>query len=134
MPQKQFRVFLSAATGEFGKARDALAADLRAGEMLVRVQSDFRQEADADTTLKKLHNYIRDCNAVVCITGKRSGALPPPAAAQPFAGMLPPRIARASYTQWEFFFARHYKRRLSIYIANDDYQPDTSDSAGANDA
>lgn len=28
------------------------------------------------------------------------------------------------YTQWEFFFARHFKRRLSIYIAEDDYQPD----------
>ena len=38
--------------------------------------------------------------------------------------MLPPGIATASYTQWEFFFARHFKRRLSIYIAKDDYQPD----------
>jgi hypothetical protein len=38
--------------------------------------------------------------------------------------MLPPGIETASYTQWEFFFARHFKRRLSIYIAKDDYQPD----------
>jgi hypothetical protein len=34
--------------------------------------------------------------------------------------MLPPDIATASYTQWELFFARHFKRRLSIYIAKDD--------------
>jgi hypothetical protein len=60
----------------------------------------------------------------VCVIGKRSGALPPPAAAAPFNHMLPSGIAAASYTQWEFFFARHFKRRLSIYIAHDDYQPD----------
>jgi hypothetical protein len=54
-----FRVFLSAVTSEFGSARDALAADLRSRDMLVRVQSDFRQEADSDTTLRKLHDYIR---------------------------------------------------------------------------
>ena len=37
--------------------------------------------------------------------------------------MLPAGIVTASYTQWEFFFSRYYKRRLSIYIANDDYMP-----------
>ena len=88
------------------------------------MQSDFRQEADSDTTLKKLHDYIRDCSAVVCVIGTRSGACPPPAAAAPFRDMLPSGISEASYTQWEFFFARHYKRRLSIYIANPDYPPD----------
>jgi hypothetical protein len=117
MPQDQFRVFLSAVSSEFGKARDAVGADLRSRELLLRVQSDFRQEAGSDTTLRKLHDYIRDCSAVVCVIGKRSGALPPPAAAEPFNHMLPPGIATASYTQWEFFFARHFKRRLSIYIA-----------------
>jgi hypothetical protein len=124
MPQYQFRVFLSAVISEFGKARDALGADLRSRDTLLRVQSDFWQEPGSDTTLKKLHDYIRDCRAVVCVIGKRSGALPPPPAAEPFNRMLPPGIETASYTQWEFFFARHFKRRLSIYIAEDDYQPD----------
>jgi tetratricopeptide (TPR) repeat protein len=124
MPQDQFRIFLSAVTSEFGKARDALGADLRSRDTLLRVQSDFRQEAGSDTTLQKLHDYIRDCSAVVCVIGKRSGALPPPAAAAPFNHMLPSGIATASYTQWEFFFARHFKRRLSIYIAKDDHKPD----------
>ena len=85
MSQDQFRIFLSAVTSEFGRARDAVAADLRSREALLRVQSDFRQEARSDTTLQKLHDYIRDCSAVVCIIGKRSGALPPPKAAEPFA-------------------------------------------------
>jgi hypothetical protein len=124
MPPDEFRIFLSAVTSEFGKARDELAADLGSREALLKVQRDFRQEAESDTTLRKLHNYIHDCSAVVCVIGRRSGAVPPPAAASRFAHMLPPGIATASYTQWEFFFARHYKRRLSIYIANDDYEPD----------
>src|SRR5215470_12408094 len=130
MSQDEFRIFLSAVTSEFGKARDAVAADLRSREALLRVQSDFRQEAGADTTLRKLHNYIRDCSAVVCIIGKRSGALPPAKATEPFVHMLPGGIAKASYTQWEFFFARHFRRRLSIYIARDDYQPDLTAPTG----
>jgi hypothetical protein len=119
-----FRIFLSAVTSEFRRARDELAADLRSRDTLVRVQSDFRQEAGSDTTLKKLHDYIRDCSSVVCIIGARSGACPPPAAAAPFRAMLPSGIGEASYTQWEFFFTRHYRRRLSIYIARPDYEPD----------
>jgi len=69
MPQDRFRVFLSAVTSEFGKARDALAADLRSRETLLQVQSDFRQEPGSDTTLKKLHDYISECSAVVCFIG-----------------------------------------------------------------
>jgi tetratricopeptide (TPR) repeat protein len=68
----------------------------------------------------------------VCVIGKRSGALPPSKAAEPFAHMLPSGITRASYTQWEFFFARHFKRRLSIYIAKDGYQPDLAAPTGDN--
>ena len=94
-----FRVFLSAATSEFGQARDTLAASLRSHDLLLRVQSDFRQQAAADTTLRKLHDYIRECSAVVCLLGHRSGAMPPTAAAAPFAHMLPPGVTEASYTQ-----------------------------------
>jgi tetratricopeptide (TPR) repeat protein len=134
MPPDEFRIFLSAVTSEFGKARDAVAADLRSREALLRVQSDFRQEPGSDTTLKKLHDYIRDCSAVVCVIGKRSGAFPTPEEAKPFAHMLPNGITRASYTQWEFFFARHFKRRLSIYLARDEHQPDLAAPTGDDDA
>jgi tetratricopeptide (TPR) repeat protein len=124
MSQDDFRIFLSAVTSEFGRARDAVAADLRSRGLLLRLQSDFRQEAGSDTTLQKLHDYIRDGSAVVCVIGKRSGALPTPKEAEPFVQMLPGGIATASYTQWEFFFARHFKRRLFIYIATGEYEPD----------
>jgi hypothetical protein len=67
------RIFVSAVSSEFRRARDTVAADLRARGNTVRVQSDFRQE-EADTLLHKLHDYIQDCEAVVCIVGTRSGA------------------------------------------------------------
>jgi Domain of unknown function (DUF4062) len=91
MPDRQFRVFLSAVTSEFGKVRDALSADLRARGVAVSVQSDFRQEATADTLLAKLHDYIWGCDAVVCIIGNRPGELPPDNAAAPgWSGSSPP--------------------------------------------
>jgi Tetratricopeptide repeat/Domain of unknown function (DUF4062) len=76
----EFRLFLSAVSSEFTAARDTLAASLRAREMHIAVQSDFRQQEAADTTLRKLHDYIRDCSAVVCVMGTRSGGMsrPPP--------------------------------------------------------
>ena len=124
MSDRQFRVFLSAVTSEFGKARDSLSADLRARGVAVSVQSDFRQEAQADTLLAKLHDYIWGCDAVVCLVGKRPGEVPPDGAAARFYDVLPAGFARASYTQWEFFFARQHGKRLSIYLAGDDYRPD----------
>jgi Domain of unknown function (DUF4062) len=129
MSPTAFRVFLSAVSSEFGALRSAVASDLRARGVEVKVQEDFRQEADADTTLRKLHNYIRDCSAVVCLAGKRSGEMPPPPAVAPFAGVLPPDWPEASYTQWEFFFARHHGKRLSIYIARD-YEPEQAQPTG----
>ena len=126
----EFRVFLSAVNSEFRSARETLAASLRSRDLLLRVESDFHQEAAADTTLRKLHDYIRDCSAVVCIIGQRSGAIPPAASAAPFVHMLPAGVTEASYTQWEFFFARHYKRRLSLYIATYAWTPDKPATAG----
>ena len=134
MTERDFRIFISAVTTEFGKARDALASDLRSRGATVRVESDFRQEVGADTTLRKLHDYVRDCSAVVFIAGRRSGSFPPPASAVEFSDMLPAGFKRVTYTQWEFFFARHYKKRLSIYIANHDHVPDEPKAKDKDDA
>ncbi|MGA8172197.1 MAG: DUF4062 domain-containing protein, partial [Methylocystis sp.] len=130
MNHKPFCVFVSAVTSEFKSARDLVASKLRARGLKVRVQEDFRQEADADTTLRKLHNYVSDCDAVVAIMGQRSGGFPPDSAAADFPGVLPPGFDRASRTQWEVHFARHYGfsrapgKRLSFYVANPDYDPE----------
>ena len=118
-----FRIFISAVSSEMEPARTAVASDLRARGLEVKVQEDFRQEGDADTTLRLLHNYIRDCSALILFVGRRSGDKPPASAVQPFAAMLPRGVEEASYTQWEYYFARHYGRRFSIYIASSEYKP-----------
>jgi len=126
----RLRIFISAVTSEFGKACDALAADLRARGHEVTVQSDFKQSPDSETLLGNLADYIRDCHAVVCIVGKRCGACPPARAAERLKGVLPDVIKEASYTQWEFFLARHFKRRPYLYIAGDSYKPDRDTAVG----
>jgi hypothetical protein len=118
---KPFRVFISAVSSECAAARAKVASDLRARGFEVKVQDDFRQEADTRTTLEKLHRYISECDAVVSILGKRSGAFPPDMAAQPFAQLLPEGFSRLSYTQWEVAFARMSSRRLSFYVLADDF-------------
>ncbi|SKB06820.1 protein of unknown function, partial [Prosthecobacter debontii] len=122
-PADRFRIFLSAVTNEFEHARNALGEDLVARGLEVKIQRSFRQEHDCATTLEKLHNYIRDCSAVVCVIGQRSGDLPKGDSAAPYAYMLPPGFTQATYTQWEFHFARYYKKRLSIYIATSEFKP-----------
>jgi hypothetical protein len=39
MSQEEFRIFLSAVTSEFGRSRDAVAADLRSREAPLRVEA-----------------------------------------------------------------------------------------------
>lgn len=125
-----FRVFISAVSSEFGEARSLVTSDLRARGIEVKVQEDFRQEADSDTTLAKLHELIKDCYAVVCVVGRRSGSVPPPAAAQPYADILPDGLEQASYTHWELLFARHYERPLFLYHAAVEYEPDQPEPTG----
>jgi tetratricopeptide (TPR) repeat protein len=125
MPEaREFRVFLSAVSSELETARNEIANDLDSRKIRVRIQRSFRQEAGSDTVLHLLHAYIASCTAVVCVMGKRSGAFPTPTEALPFAHMLPAGLTEASYTQWEFILARHHQRRLSVYLARDDYKPD----------
>jgi hypothetical protein len=120
----EYRVFLSAVSSEFAAARDALAKDLLARGIEVRWQEMFRQEKATETLLGLLHDYVRDCQAVVCVLGQRSGACPPSKAADRFKHMLPDGMTVASYTQWEFHFARHYHKRLSHYRADVGTPPD----------
>jgi Domain of unknown function (DUF4062) len=124
MAQERLRIFISAVTSEFGKARDALASDLRARGHEVTVQSDFQQSPDSETLLGTLADYIRDCHAVICVIGKYSGAFPPARAVDHLPVELAKDAKERSYTQWEFFFARHFRRRPYVYIANDDYESD----------
>lgn len=118
-PSIPYHIFISRVSGEFGKVSDALAADLRKKGMIGKLQVDFRQELDAETTLDKLEKYVREADAVIALIGQRSGSYPPIVAARKWAHVLPAGIERATYTQWEVHFARHHGRSVSFYFGHD---------------
>lgn len=62
--------------------------------------------------------------------GERSGSKPPQAASGPFVDWSPSGFDELSYTQWELVFARHYKKRLSVYQASEGYEPDEAEPTG----
>lgn len=119
---QQARVFLSAVSSEFKSAREALARALRAAGFHVEEQDTFVQRGAAPRLLSKLHEYIEGCFAVVCLVGTRTGGFPQPAEVAEFPNLLP--VASASYTQWEYFLARHFNRHLYLYVATDDFPRD----------
>jgi len=90
----------------------------------VRVQRSFRQEAGSDTLLRLLHDYIAGCSAVVCVIGKRSGGCPPPAAAAFRAYAAAGYRRSVLYAVGVLFRTGAQARRLSLYLAEPDYQPD----------
>ena len=90
--QQRFRVFLSAVCGEFRRAREAVASDLRARGLEVKARRDSRQEGGADTTLRKLHDYSRVASGRSHARRGRGPAVhPPPARAAVGRGHVPPR-------------------------------------------
>jgi hypothetical protein len=127
---EDFHVFVSGVTSEFGKVRRRIATALRARGMIVKEQKNFRAEPLSTTTLKLLHDYIAICDAVVYVTGARSGAKPSSEEAAEFISMLPPGITQATYTQWEFFFGWHFNRPRFVYVANPAYRPDKPAASG----
>src|SRR5262249_44278393 len=71
MARRSYRVFVSAVTSELGSYRSEVARCLRRKGLDVCLQDDFRQgEA---TLLEKLRDYIRDCDAVICLVGAQYG-------------------------------------------------------------
>jgi hypothetical protein len=124
MADDEYRVFLSAVSSEFRSARNALTDDFGARDVLVRVQEQFLPDKQPHTLLAALDDYISGCTTVICVIGKRSGACPPADAASAFVYVLPEGVTQASYTQWEYFLARHYNKGCLFYVAHDDYKPD----------
>jgi tetratricopeptide (TPR) repeat protein len=124
------KIFISGVTSEFGEARDALSSDLRARGHTVRVQSDFQQRPENETLLGALAAYIDECDAVICVVGRYSGACPPERAATRLSSALPKGVKEASYTQWEWFLARHGNLPTYVYMPSDDYAPDRYPSVG----
>lgn len=122
MPQSApYRVFISGVTQEMETYRTEVARVLRRREIEVRDQQHFRQ---GDSTLiQQLHNYIRQCDAVICLVGQQCGSL----VTKEHATVLGPnswferyRMATectvASYSQWEFLMAKELKRSTYTFL------------------
>lgn len=80
----------------------------------MKEQKNCWREADSTTTEALLHNYIRDCDAVVYLIEERIGAVPKDSTAVSSSPLLSAGIARASYTQWLNFMVHHYNKRHFI--------------------
>jgi hypothetical protein len=131
MSNAEFRIFLSAVSSEFRSARNELTDDFGARDVLVRVQEQFVPGRRPHTLLAALDEYISGCTTVICVIGRRSGACPTLEAATPFVHMLPNGVTQASYTQWEYFLARHYDKQCLLFLAQDAYKPDEATPLGA---
>jgi len=121
------RLFLSIVSNEFRSYRELLTGDLHGPNLEVKVQEDFG--VTGNTTLEKLDDYIRVCDAIVHLVGDATGAFPkkPGVLAllkryPDFLERLPaltPTIAdgvpQLSYTQWEAYLALYHGKRIHIY-------------------
>ncbi len=133
-----YRVFVSAASGELGSFRREVARVLRCKELEVRDQEHFRQ--GGGTLLEKLRDYIENCDAVILLVGDRCGAFPTAEHAAAL-GAIPAfedyrahsGQTHASYTQWEFFFAKHFGKQIYLFFSDPagGFTPDAANSEDA---
>jgi tetratricopeptide (TPR) repeat protein len=124
-----YRVFLSAVTRELGSYRVEIARVLRRKELEVRDQEHFRQ--GSATLLEQLRAYIEQCDAVILLVGERCGGFPSEEHVAAL-GTVPlfdsyrasTGQARASYTQWELFLAKHYGKKTYVFLSGPGFKPD----------
>jgi len=134
----QIRIFLSTVSAEFRSYRDALRHDLERPNVTVKVHEDFI--ATGTETLDKLDDYIRQCDAVIHLTGDMTGALaqaPSLALIQarypdlaerlpPLRPCLEPGAVPLSYTQWEAWLALYHRKPLIIAVPEPDARRDAN--------
>src|SRR5436305_3632417 len=124
-----YRVFLSAVTRELRSYRVEVARVLRRKELEMRDQEHFRQ--GSATLLEQLRAYIEQCDAVILLAGERCGGFPSEEHVAAL-GTVPlfesyrasTGRARASYTQWELFLAKHYGKKTYVFLSDPGFKPD----------
>jgi len=119
-------LFISAASSEFEPYREGLRDALARTNVHVRIQEDFK--AHGETTLVKLDDYIKTCDAVIHLAGDACGSSAGPphvqALADRYANLadkvpglarnLGPDATPLSYTQWEAWLALYHGKRLFV--------------------
>jgi tetratricopeptide (TPR) repeat protein len=131
------KIFLSAVTGELGNYREELHRALLRKKLEPRIQEYFRP--GTATLLEMLRDYIHECDRVILLVGERCGAFPTDEEVK-VIGSIPEFDRyrahsgqnRASYTQWEFFLARHFDKPIQVFFTGKDFKPKEPNSE-AND-
>jgi tetratricopeptide (TPR) repeat protein len=133
---REFRLFISAVSGELKSYRREVARVLRRRELEVRDQEHFRQ--GPATLLQQLAAYIQKCDAVILLIGERAGAFPSDDQASALGAISifeqyrkETGQTRASYTQWEFLLAKHYGKHTYVFFAGKGFSPDNPDNEAA---
>ncbi len=131
------RIFLSAASNEYGDLRVKLAANLQRSGINVEHQDIFPQTTS--DTVRKLGD-LKGCSLLVHIVGHNPGAVAAPAAvadlldeipSEEFLAKLPGlrsalgNLSGITYTQWEAFLALHFDVKLLLYAPSDACEPGT---------
>ncbi len=126
-----YRLFISAVSGELGSYREEIARALRRKGLEVSDQRHFRQ--GSATLLEQLRDYIRDCDAVILLIGHRCGSLPESEHAATIGGIAEfekfrqsTRQSQASFSQWEFFLAKHFGKPTYTFLTDDRFTPDST--------
>ncbi|MDX1965842.1 MAG: DUF4062 domain-containing protein [Planctomycetaceae bacterium] len=125
------KLFLSAVSSEFEAYRRLLAGDLKRPDLDVAVQEDFINTGGS--TLEKLDDYVRQCDAVIHLIGKATGSLPEEPAVKALLSRYPDFADRLpslkdpltrpqpgfSYTQWEAYLGIYHRRPVFVYRPTD---------------
>ncbi len=126
MAQASIRIFLSAASAEFGSYREALQQHLTSRGRSVDIQEDF--SASGTPTLDKLAGYIEGCDVVVHLVGEHAGAPALPRSVEALnrrypdfgerfpvlAPHLEPGGPALSYTQWEAWLGLYHRKPVIV--------------------
>ena len=114
------RIFLSASTKDLSAHRTAIAKVLRRKGCQVVFQEELN--AGPGTLLEKLKDGIEQCDAFVGLVGQAYGNGPPlDAVTKDFKKLLPKRVTRASYTQWEYFFAKASSKPCYVFFVEGEH-------------
>lgn len=123
------KIFISAATKEFGSYREFLRKCLSGPSDTVMIQEDFI--ATGTRTLDKLNQYISACDAVIHLVGDMTGACVSSSDISALKSsvhgfdvldldeFMKPGAPDVSYTQWEAYLAIHHNKTLLIAVPED---------------
>lgn len=111
------KIFISAVSAEFEKERTVLASDLKRPGLVVRFQEEF--VANGRELLFELNDYIKECDATICIVGSQTGQFPADDHRNRFIDEEVPDIEKTlnldkafldklSYTQWEAWLTHYH--------------------------